>query len=79
MGFGKSKRQKEEEMRQQQTENLGKLDKNYVMVASIDFGTTFSGYAFSLKQSMMDIRMNRNWGSEIGCQSFKVCILLVSK
>ena len=44
------------------------------MVAAFDFGTTFSGYAFSLKTNIKDIRMNKNWGSEFGYQSFKVSI-----
>ena len=45
---------------------------DYVMVASIDFGTTFSGYAFSFKSNKNDIKMNKNWGGEAGHQSFKV-------
>ena len=48
------------------------------MVAAIDFGTTFSGYAFSFKSSKSDIKMNKNWGAGIGCQSYKTptCLLL---
>ena len=45
---------------------------NYVMVASIDFGTTYSGYAFSFKTQQDEIRMNKNWGDGVGHQSFKV-------
>ena len=41
-------------------------DVNYVMVASIDFGTTFSGYAGSLKGQ--DIKLNKNWGDSQGHQ-----------
>ena len=45
-------------------ENL-KLDDSYSLVAAIDFGTTFSGYAFSLKESPNVININKNWGSSI--------------
>ena len=34
------------------------LDSDYVMVAAIDFGTTFSGYAFSFKSDKNKILMN---------------------
>ena len=46
-------------------------DDNYVMLAAIDFGTTFSGYAFSFKTSQSDIKMNKNWGENLGFQSYK--------
>ena len=39
---------------------------DYVIVASIDFGTTFSGYAFSFKGSETDIKINKNWGDTLG-------------
>ena len=39
---------------------------DYVMVASIDFGTTFSGYAFSFKGAETDIKLNKNWGDTLG-------------
>ena len=50
----------------------------YVMVAAIDFGTTFSGYAFSFKDQLKDVHMNKNWGAEAGCTSFKTptCVLV---
>ena len=41
---------------------------DYVMVAAIDFGTTFSGYAFSFKSNPEDIKMNKNWGTALGFQ-----------
>ena len=44
---------------------------NYVLVAAIDFGTTFSGYAFSFKSSPDDVRMNKNWSETMGFQSYK--------
>ena len=51
---------------------------NYVMVAAIDFGTTFSGYAFSFKNKPEEIRMNKNWGASAGFNSYKTptCVLL---
>ena len=41
-------------------------DVNCVMVASIDFGTTFSGYTCSLKGQ--EIKINKNWGDSQGHQ-----------
>ena len=55
-----------------QIDGLSMYDDNFVMVASIDFGTTFSGYAFSFKSNKNEIRMNKNWGEDAGHQSFKV-------
>lgn len=52
---------------------MATLDK-YLLVAAIDFGTTFSGYACSFRSSPdqpnlhEQIRMNKNWGEELGCQ-----------
>eukprot|EP00058_Branchiostoma_floridae_P028056 XP_002613547.1 hypothetical protein BRAFLDRAFT_208293 [Branchiostoma floridae] len=43
----------------------------FLLVAAIDFGTTFSGYAFSFTSSKDDIIMNKNWGSESGFQLHK--------
>ena len=40
--------------------------KQYLMVASIDFGTTYSGYAFSFRGKETDIKLNKNWGSTEG-------------
>ena len=49
----------------------------YIMVAGIDFGTTFSAYAFSFKSSQDEIRMNRNWGAGVGFESYKAptCVM----
>ena len=44
---------------------------NYVYVAAIDFGTTHSGYAFSLKSDPSNIMINKNWGEEFGHLSYK--------
>ena len=50
---------------------------HYVMVAAIDFGTTFSGYAFSFKTNPEAIAMNKNWGAVTGFESYKTptCVL----
>lgn len=39
---------------------------NSLLVAAMDFGTTYSGYAFSFRDKPMDIQTNPNWvaGSE---------------
>lgn len=54
------------------------LRDDYSLVVAIDFGTTFSGYAFSFKTSQTDIKMNKNWGSSLGFSSYKTatCALL---
>ena len=54
------------------------LRSDYVMVAAIDFGTTFSGYAFSFKNDPDDVRMNKNWGAGLGFGSYKTptCVLV---
>lgn len=51
--------------------------KSYVMVAAIDFGTTYSGYAFSFKHEPDSVKMNKNWGARLGVQSYKTptCVL----
>ena len=53
------------------------MSDDFLLVAAIDFGTTFSGYAFSFKKNPKDILMNKNWGSELGCQSYKAptCVM----
>ena len=50
----------------------------YEMVAAIDFGTTFSGYAFSFKTDKDKILMNRSWGQNVGFMSYKTptCLML---
>ena len=40
----------------------------FVVVAAIDFGTTYSGYAFAFTSKPDDIRVNKNWGENIGFQ-----------
>ena len=50
------------------------------VVAAIDFGTSFSGFAFSLnhKDGSEEVYMNREWGMEQGYSTFKTptCLLL---
>ena len=38
------------------------------LVAAIDFGTTFSGYAFAFTSKPGEIRINKNWGESVGFQ-----------
>ena len=38
---------------------------------AIDFGTTFSGYAFKVDAKDDAIHMNKNWGSGWGVSSYK--------
>ena len=42
-----------------------------IMVASIDFGTTYSGYSYSFKDKPNDIIKNQNWGEELSTSSYK--------
>ena len=58
----------------------GELPEDYVIVAAIDFGTTFSGYAFSFRNNKDKILMNKNWGENLGCQSYKTptCVMVDS-
>lgn len=46
---------------------------NYVAVVAIDFGTTYSGFAFSFndKRGEEGIHMNRPWGNEEGFSTLK--------
>lgn len=47
-------------------------EQKYVLVAAIDFGTTYSGYASSFKGKEEEIKMNKNWGDGQGFQTYKV-------
>ena len=53
---------------------------SYVVVVAIDFGTTYSGYAFSFikDQGKDSIFMNREWKNEQGSSTSKAptCLLL---
>ena len=44
-------------------------DESYVLVAALDLGTTYSGYAFSFRTEPEKVICNSNWGEEYG---FKV-------
>ena len=39
---------------------------NFVLVCAIDFGTTYSGYAFSFKATPDDVIVNKNWAGAMG-------------
>ena len=53
---------------------------SYIAVVAIDFGTTYSGFAFAFKQQGGEggIHMNRDWGNDQGCSTPKTptCLLL---
>ena len=49
---------------------------DYTVVAAIDFGTTFSGYTFSFSSAPQDVRINKNWGDNLGFQVSKCSDLL---
>ena len=58
---------------------IGECPSNYVMTVAIDFGTTFSGYAFSFASNKKDIIMFTNWGSCVGLPvSFKAPTCLMT-
>ena len=48
-----------------------------ILTAAIDFGTTYSGYAYSFAAKKTDILMNTNWSSQSGMTSYKAptCVL----
>ena len=52
----------------------GTVNNQYLLVAAIDFGTTFSGYACSFKSTTRQpdlheqIRTNKSWGAEVRFQ-----------
>lgn len=52
---------------------FSKSDSRYSMVIAIDFGTSYSGYAFSYRKAkeIKDIVMNDNWGAEMASQFYK--------
>lgn len=56
------------------------LQKSYIAVVAIDFGTSYTGFAFSFNKGQENdaIFMNRDWWNEQGCKTSKVptCLLL---
>ena len=52
----------------------------YIAVVAIDFGTTFSGFAFAFnhKDGEKGIHMNKEWGTDQGYATMKAptCLLL---
>ena len=53
-------------------------DDVFKIIAAIDFGTTFSGYAYALASNKDTIYTNRNWGQTQGflLQKTPTCLLL---
>ena len=55
-------------------------DQTYIALVAIDFGTTFSGFAFSFnyKEGEKGIHMNKEWGADQGLSTLKTptCLLL---
>lgn len=62
------------------TNRRNSLTDKYDVVAAIDFGTSFSGFAFSFnhRDGSDEIYMNREWGSAQGYATLKTptCLLL---
>ena len=60
-------------------DDLGREDSApYILVAALDLGTTYSGYAFSTIDKQSEIRLYTKWGEEEGIpHSYKTptCIL----
>ena len=46
--------------------NTAGRDGKYLLVAGLDFGTTYSGYAFSFVDDPEKIIANKNWGEDLG-------------
>ena len=61
-------------------ESLLHLEKSFLATVAIDFGTTYSGFAFSFnkEQGEDSIFMNRDWVNELGHRTSKTptCLLL---
>ena len=54
-------------------------DDSYLIIAAIDFGTTFSAYAYSFRCSPDSIHLNKNWGGSDGFESFKAPTSILTK
>ncbi|KAJ7353759.1 hypothetical protein OS493_032630 [Desmophyllum pertusum] len=54
---------------------------SYIAVVAIDFGTTFSGFAFAFnnKEGEKSIHMNKEWEADQGCSTLKYTYLFVAK
>ena len=46
-------------------------DRNYKFVCALDFGTTFSGYAYSSVGDKDEITLNLPWGERLGISALK--------
>jgi hypothetical protein len=57
--------------------NIYERVSSHLLVAAIDFGTTFSGYAFSFRDKPLEIVANNNWNDESNLSlKTPTCILL---
>ena len=54
---------------------MAQRDGDYLLVVSLDLGTTYSGYAFSFITDPENVICNTNWGEEYG---FKVIARLIT-
>ena len=57
---------------------FSEVDSDHIMVAAIDFGTTYTGYAASLRADPDDVFMFSEWGVKAGIpHSYKTptCVL----
>ena len=57
---------------------VSSTEEEFKIIAAIDFGTTFSGYAYALMSNKDNIYTNRNWGQTQGflLQKTPSCLLL---
>ena len=58
--------------------SIAEINESFKIVAAIDFGTTFSGYAYSFADDKEKIYTNKNWGQTQGFLLHKTptCLLL---
>ena len=55
---------------------VAKLDDNFDLVCAIDFGTTFSGYAYSFRTTPDKVDVNKNWAGAMGFEVRISCFFL---
>ena len=56
---------------------MGQKHSKYSVLIAIDFGTTYSGYAYSFRREKDKTHCNPNWGADIGAQFFKTATSLM--
>lgn len=54
-------------------DNISSSKESYIAVVAIDFGTTFSGFAFAFnhQEGETGIHMNKDWGTDQGYSMLK--------